>query len=273
MAAQNVGQQVTSISSCAFPSYFPDESFESSTASQNQFSNNSLQISSLNTFASNVGPPQPVHYIKPMPPPETYIRAPQSPKAESVTVQSQIHTQHPQNPPYYFEETTQQFHGGVDKGSSFMKPPKPKMGFARDQSLRLGDVLNDTTIASRKLPNDMNMSISLGDIDSGLSKMLEDSLYLDSHGATTGSEGRSSFVQSAGVNKVASTSAVVSDITNDSAVDVPYRQHQMEASHLASNNPLQSDRLSHIGCESALSFSQLIEFDDSYQPSFKLDED
>jgi len=183
---------------------------------------------------------------------------------------------------------TEKLYSGGNNGSYLA--PKGRPGMKREDSVQLGDVLKEEVTHSAPegkrrnsaVQMSMGMSFSLGDIDSGLSKMMEDSLDLDGHGGTGGFFTQHSM-RGRDITAVGGGSAASSNFSALHVGSASASGHFSLGSTALSGTLLSPAALMEsAGTRDALkrredkngnmmSFSQLIDFNDSYQTSFKSD--
>jgi hypothetical protein len=172
-------------------------------------------------------------------------------------------------------------------------------GLPREESLRLGDILVGETMNMRRIPSGSCMSFSMGDVDSTLSKMLEDSLDLDVAGPSQAHGTNLSGSHNTSANSNIENSASSSN-NNPSFTSAHGSSHSsnlsiMEAAAVAvaaayhrprtiNNNTLSlsttcapSDDNNAYPCgsmktEGSLSFLELLDFDEQYEASFRLED-
>lgn len=157
-------------------------------------------------------------------------------------------------------------------------------GIAREESLRLGDIVSDTLNIRRK---SSTMSLSMGDIDSTLSKMLEDSLDLDT------TIPRDNIYTSDDYNacnngnfpignkhdySIRDPSAVGANTSpQNTATSIETSCNNYISSLTINNNttrPARKNSILSIGStDKDITFSELIDFEDGYQSSFRFEDD
>jgi hypothetical protein len=162
------------------------------------------------------------------------------------------------------------------KESNNNNPQLARMGgLPREESLRLGDILVGEGPNARR-PSANCMSFSMGDVDSTLSKMLMDSLDLDGPGQP---QQASNFIASAS-SGLSSLSGNLS-IMDAAAAAVAAAYHRPR---VISNNTVQLNSTGYnddhnllprgsIKTEESMSFMELLDFDEQYEASFRLDDD
>jgi hypothetical protein len=148
-------------------------------------------------------------------------------------------------------------------------------GLPREESLRLGDVLVGEGHNVRR-PSANCMSFSMGDVDSTLSKMLMDSLDLD---GPSQPQQASNIIGSAS-SGLSSLSGNLS-IMDAAAAAVAAAYHRPRT---VSNNTVPLNSIGYnddhnllprgsMKTEESMSFLELLDFDEQYEASFRLDDD
>ena len=157
-------------------------------------------------------------------------------------------------------------------------------GIVREESLRLCDIVSDTHNIRRK---SSTMSLSIGDIDSTLSKMLEDSLDLEttiprdniytSDYYNAGNNGIFPNVNKHDYSIMDPSAAAANTAPQTTATSTETSYNNYISALTSSNNttrPTPKNSILSIGStDRDITFSELIDFEDGYQPSFRFEDD
>lgn len=184
--------------------------------------------------------------------------------------------------------------GARGKESNNNNPQLTRMGgLPREESLRLGDILVGDAPNVRRLSSNC-MSFSMGDVDSTLSKMLEDSLDLDGPSqpqqATNSLGSLNTSANNTNINSHSSTvntfftSSSLSgnlSIMDAAAAAVAAAYHRPSTignntapfNHAGYNDDHNIFPRGSMKTEGSLSFLELLDFDEQYEASFRLDDD
>jgi hypothetical protein len=183
--------------------------------------------------------------------------------------------------------------GGYPGNSYLGGQNKGRRSLQREDSVQLGDILgsddegdgNDAVDDSAQkdeqegkrrnsaVQMSMGMSFSLGDIDSGLSKMLEDSLDLDGNGGAGGYFTHGQRSTRTTLASVTSSNLATSHVAPAGLSGTTVSRSTGSSRLLGPTGRADSGKVGggDGGESNQMSFSQLIDFTESYQTSFKSD--